>query len=431
MLQGGSTRYLLAVLLGCAAAIVGPGVSAGLAVAGSPTTGGAVIPATGTNADVPLTRAGAGAAVTVPASAGDGSAQPWTRQRMAEAVPMPSPDSGMSTDLPADPSATVSAGPVASQVISDPSAAPFSAHGRLFFSLNGVDYVCSATVVDSKRRNVLITAGHCVFGAEDETDTANRHFARNVIFVPGYGRSLNAPFGQFAAKWLSTTRAWTETADYRYDVAAIALNRPVQNETGARKIDFTADFTDRKVALYGYPVEPQPEYDGEDLIRCVPSTLGFDSWAEPEPHMARPCDMAQGASGGGWILDGKYLASVVSYGQSALTRTLFGPQFGAEAVGVYRSDRIGGSADPAVRNLRPVPRILKKRSINLRVGGSGSTPILFKVWLDRKPPVYTGSTIKVRRLRSGRHTVRIRSIDQTGHLSPKTVRLGFRVLPTR
>jgi len=350
----------------------------------------------------------------------------------AAGVPPDGPVSGPGKVGGPDAGASVSAlpDPVASEVITNPSKRPFAAHGRLFYKLNGVEYSCSATVVDSKKRRVVATAGHCVFGSEDEIN--DRNWATDVVFVPAY-RNGTAPLGQYHATWLATTSGWNTAADYRYDFAAVTLDQPVQNLTGARRIEFAANPAGSRVELFGYPAEPAPQFDGENLIRCVPAELGFDNGVAPNPYMARPCLMEEGTSGGGWIKDNRYLFSVVSYGycQPVCDQRLFGPQLGAEAAGVYNSPNVGGSADPVVKWIKGPPRKLRRRSFNLRVGGSGSTPILFKVWLDRKPPVYTGQTIKIRRLSLGSHTVRVRSADQTGHLSPGTIRRTFRVLPKK
>ncbi len=356
---------------------------------------------------------------------------------MLEAKPFPvdPPDPLGKPASPVDSGAGASAAPkldpTPSEVITDPSAAPYSAHGRLFFRLDGEEYVCSGTVVDSRGRNVVITAGHCVY------DPPLGKWVTDMVFVPGYTRSDldNAPFGTFNATWLATTAHWKGGADteaHSYDFGAVALDSPLQNQTGARKIEFDAELTDRTVEIFGYPVMPSPEYDGEDLIRCIPASLDFDLRPPPAPYMAWPCDMTKGASGGGWIADRTYLTSVVSYGydQASLKRRLYGPQLGSEAIAVYRSPNIGGSVSPTVGLVRNPPASMRKRAVNIRAKGSGSTPVQrFKVRLDRKDAVYTGPLIKVRRLSIGTHRLWIRSMDQTGHLSRKTIKRTIRVLP--
>lgn len=338
------------------------------------------------------------------------------------------------------------ANPDPSELIDDPAVSRYNANGRLFFRLGdpgqegGNGYVCSGTLVSSQGRNVVITAGHCVVdppsGARSTPDAAY-----DIVFVPAYSNG-SAPFGQFDAAPGSvvTPRGWRDLGDFRYDIAAVALSPTAQGIAGnlvsSSKIDFGADPGGRSLEIYGYPTEPKPQFDGERLVRCVPADLGQDPFAsEPlRAHMAWPCDMTYGASGGGWFLDGQYLASVTSYGHGgnpSMSRRLFGPQLGAAAVNVYTAPQIGGSIHPTVKVKKRPPHRVRKRAVNFRVAGNGSTPLLFKVRLDRKKAVYTGNLIKIRKLSVGRHTVRIRSIDQTSRLSRRTVIKKFRVLPKK
>ena len=135
---------------------------------------------------------------------------------------------------------------------------------------------------------------------------------------------------------------------------------------------------------------------------------------EPQPIGATPCDMMQGSSGGGWITDGNYLASVVSYGYCDqvphLCGITFGPQMLSAAVSVYTydgmvdgvkvSDGIGGSANPTVRVLKAPARKVRKRKVVFRFGANGSTPMHFKVKLDRQPWVSTTARVVIRKLAS-------------------------------
>lgn len=369
----------------------------------------------------------------------------WTRSAMLRARSLdngaaPEGDGGKVAGRAA--SARNAASPVSAETVPDPSAPPFNSNGRLFFRIGPEDqpdgnaFSCSGTVVSSRGRNVVFTAGHCVVDPPS-TDNPSPTWAYDIVFVPGY-RAGEAPFGQFATRDMITTKGQRDRGDRRYDIAAVSLkpgsSGPVEKVVSSRKIEFGADLAGRSVELFGYPTEPGPQFDGEQLVRCVPSALGFDAVPDPAPHMAWPCDMTHGASGGGWILDNRYLASVVSYGYednpSQIGR-LYGPQFGSAALNVYTAKSIGGSVNPTVKLVKRPPLKVRKRAVNFRVAGDGSTPILFKARLDRNKPVYTGTRIKVRRLSVGKHVLRIRSIDQTGRLSPRTVTRKIRVLPKK
>jgi len=55
--------------------------------------------------------------------------------------------------------------------------------------------------------------------------------------------------------------------------------------------------------------------------------------------MSIGCDMTAGSSGGGWIIDGQYLNSSVSYGYDNDPIDLYGPYFGQAARNLFNRVR--------------------------------------------------------------------------------------------
>lgn len=378
-------------------------------------------------ADPVISPASTGPATPVAHSLEGDAASTWTAADFRRAAPPegPAPPAGGGDRLrlPA-PTAGISA-----TEIVDPSAAPHRIHGKIFFRIGQNQYGCSGTVVDSRKRNVIFTAGHCVFDTESGT------WVEDLVFVPGY-RQGERPLGTYNGGEMVTPKGWVEQGDSRYDVAAVALDRPIQNQLGARKIHFGADPTNRSYRIFGYPARPAELYDGERLIRCDASFRGLDAaFAAPQPIGAAPCDMMQGSSGGGWITDGNYLASVISYGYCDdvpdLCGITFGPQLLTGAISIYNHAAIGGSGKRTIRVLRAPPRKVRKRSVVFRFAANGSTPMSFRVKLDRQGWVDTSARITIRKLTLGRHVVRIRSEDQTGRRSAKLIKRVFRVLPKK
>src|SRR5690606_13796409 len=49
--------------------------------------------------------------------------------------------------------------------VTNPEQRPHRTHGRVFFTLGGSNYYCSATVVNAKTRRLVVTAGHCAYDA--------------------------------------------------------------------------------------------------------------------------------------------------------------------------------------------------------------------------------------------------------------------------
>ena len=99
----------------------------------------------------------------------------WTAERMENAVPMEQirgNGSRLAQRAPAPAAAQEWPGPYTQY--------PASTHGKVFFTLNGSNFVCSGTALNSSNRSVVWTAGHCL----NEGPGA---FATNFAFVPASG----------------------------------------------------------------------------------------------------------------------------------------------------------------------------------------------------------------------------------------------------
>jgi V8-like Glu-specific endopeptidase len=272
----------------------------------------------------------------------------WTDKRMASALPADAllediiePASlldGLGLGLAAAPTQRASA-----EEISNPSRAPRRTHGKVFFHQGLFDYVCSGTVVNSKNKSLVTTAGHCVHG--------DGSFVSNWMFVPGKDGS-SEPFGRWVAKELATTPQWKSREDIRFDVGMATMakrdGRFLQNVVGARGITFNRD-GDQRFRAFGYPAgEP---YDGRHLYVCKSRQQGTDQrMGKPRPARIA-CDQTGGSSGGGWIVGRGKVNSVVSYGyecdaleivfpcDNPEKGKLFGPYFGNEIKKLYRSEK--------------------------------------------------------------------------------------------
>lgn len=230
--------------------------------------------------------------------------------------------------------------------IENPRPAPLRTHGKVFFTLpdglplTGDDYACSATVINSLNRRLVITAGHCVYGFG--------RFASKWMFVPAKDGD-SEPFGRWTAARLATTRQWREDEDIRYDVGMARMakrnSRRLQRVVGARGIGFNLD--PNRYHAYGYPAEDP--FPGNRLYLCDSPAEGSDE-TEDRPRPRRiDCDMTGGSSGGGWVVREELVNSVVSYGYECTIPffpcnnpeegKLFGPYFGNTIRDLYRAER--------------------------------------------------------------------------------------------
>ncbi|WP_433253666.1 trypsin-like serine peptidase [Streptosporangium sp. CA-135522] len=204
--------------------------------------------------------------------------------------------------------------------------------GRVFLTLGGLDFVCSASSVKSANRDLVVTAGHCV---KDGTGA----WADNWTFVPGYDRG-GQPYGQFAARRMFVAGPWSRSADDSYDIGMVALNarggRHLEEVVGGQDIAFDAP-RGRPAHSFGFPAEPP--YDGEHLIYCAGPV-------HPDPHdqtgdQGMRCDMTAGSSGGPWLsgfdaVTGRgAITSVSSFKYSDDRATMYGPYFGGTARELY------------------------------------------------------------------------------------------------
>ncbi|PZG22752.1 hypothetical protein C1I98_36530, partial [Spongiactinospora gelatinilytica] len=204
--------------------------------------------------------------------------------------------------------------------------------GRVFLTMAGSDFVCSASTVRSASRDLVVTAGHCLKDGTGE-------WADNWIFVPGY-RDGGGPYGSFTARRMFVPRQWSQRADDSHDVGMVALNRRggrhVADVTGVQEIAFNAR-RGGAAHVFGFPADPP--YDGRRLVYCA-------GRPRPDPHgqthdQGLPCDMTAGASGGPWLsgFDPRTgrgtLTSVSSFKYTDDETVMYGPYLGAAAKDLY------------------------------------------------------------------------------------------------
>lgn len=228
--------------------------------------------------------------------------------------------------------------------IRDPKRAKLRSNGKVFFSEGVSDFVCSGTVVKSKTKSLVVTAGHCSFSGGTQVS--------NFMFVPAKDGDRE-PFGRWSAKRLATTPQWQSSDDVRYDVGMATMakrnGKKLQNVVGARGITFNRGGNQRFRA-FGYP--QGPPFGGKNLFVCKSPQEGTDSrMSQPRPGRI-DCNMTGGSSGGGWLVGKGKVNSVVSYGyecpgvviivfpcDNPEDGKLFGPYFGNEIKKLYRSQK--------------------------------------------------------------------------------------------
>ena len=188
---------------------------------------------------------------------------------------------------------------------------PVSHIGKVFFTLGGVNYVCSGNSVTSANQSTVSTAGHCL----NEGPGA---FASNFTFVPAYLNGA-APYGKWTAKALYTTSQWSSNGNIQYDTGFAVMNtlngQKLSDVVGASGVQFNAA---RGLAYksFGYPAASP--FNGESLKSCS-GTATNDPNNPQFNTQGIPCNMTGGSSGGPWFI-GNQLQRIPELGEQLRLR---------------------------------------------------------------------------------------------------------------
>ncbi|UYM06787.1 trypsin-like serine peptidase [Solicola gregarius] len=227
----------------------------------------------------------------------------WTPKRMANAVPADRiARQAMQQQTPASrtaPAPTKSQSVAKAALPSAPEARKKTRKsktvGKVFFTTRkGVDMVCSGAAVNSKRKNMVMTAGHCVHGGRGQG------WHKNWIFVPGYGPGNTARHGVYGATSKVAMKGWIKHNNFNYDTA-LALVKPIKftkkklvKNVGGYGLQVGRSHK-RRLAAVGYS---QLGYKGDKQKSCRKRTRP----AAGGNQIRLNChNLTPGSSGGPWI----------------------------------------------------------------------------------------------------------------------------------
>lgn len=192
--------------------------------------------------------------------------------------------------------------------------------GRLFFSLKGQTWMCSATVVVSDNHDTIATARHCGFGEGGS----------NYRFAPAYSKG-KAPRG-----WFTWRKAgWVTTPGVKGDNAFIVLNKRagkhVQDAAGSEGVAFNYNPASYSTNLLGIPGDKDYPW------RCSGKPRGSSD--KRVIYLANCKGMSGGASGGPFLI--KFNATTGVGWQTAsyfgsCGKDACGAQWQKDALAVYR-----------------------------------------------------------------------------------------------
>jgi V8-like Glu-specific endopeptidase len=221
----------------------------------------------------------------------------WTAEKMRNAIPADLPgdakSSAQATPSTTDTTPTVVSRPVAPLGHGQLNDGVPSTAGKLFFSDNGLNYVCSASTIFNNPRNLIITAGHCVHSGQG----GNWH--SNIVFAPSYYNGQSS-----AGLWnWSTARAfnsWMTSSDFTHDQAFVTFaqrnGRNLIDAVGGNGLVTGNGRDQANTRIWGWPAEAP--FNGE-----VPYYQDGNTFSYGSSDAAMSSNMNGGASGGPWLKD--------------------------------------------------------------------------------------------------------------------------------
>ncbi|MFE2242248.1 trypsin-like serine protease [Streptomyces virginiae] len=195
--------------------------------------------------------------------------------------------------------------------VTPPPGGPAAFTGALFTNGLDSDHFCTATVVHSPGRNLIVTAGHCLLAGDQADGTA--------VFAPAYANDT-APYGTWKIEKVFEDDRWAEGTDDDYDLAFATLapdaqGRSIEDVTGAAVLD-TSGRAGEEVTVTGYPAD-----------RKIPRTCTATAVRESATQQRFDCaDFPGGTSGSAWIArDGK-IVGILTGGETddVSTSTILG-----------------------------------------------------------------------------------------------------------
>ncbi|MFF3864523.1 trypsin-like serine peptidase [Micromonospora sp. NPDC001898] len=205
--------------------------------------------------------------------------------------------------------------------------------GKVFFTMRGEDYVCSAGVVNASGKSLVWTAGHCVTELDEN---GKRRWAVNFTFVPNY-QNGTAPYGHWPALITYADGNWAMHNDWKDDVGAVlmprnSLGQRIQDVVGGMGITFGQPI--QYAWAFGYPAGPP--FNGQTLWRA--NSLAHDAGAS---IIYMENDMTSGSSGGYWLTQFNGSTGLINGHNSFVLDTvpgrMFSPYYGLATQNFYLS----------------------------------------------------------------------------------------------
>ena len=213
--------------------------------------------------------------------------------------------------------------------------------GALFEHDASGNHFCTASVVTSPGRDLLITAAHCINGGK------GGGYRQDLVFIPGY-RDGQAPYGIWTPAQLIVAPQWMTSSDPDLDVGFVVLEshdgKNIEQVLGANKLGIDPGYRNL-VLVTGYPAS-------------VDAPISCTNWtSEQSPSQLRfDCGgFTGGTSGSPWLTDfdrqtrtGTIVGVLGGYQQGGDTPAIsYSAYLGEQVLALYRqaiADEAGNGA---------------------------------------------------------------------------------------
>jgi hypothetical protein len=186
---------------------------------------------------------------------------------------------------------------------------PRSPVGKLFYTLNGKNYVCSASLIGYK---YVVTAGHCV-------SDGSGHWSTNVLFCPSYDSSQGGPnpaVGCWTTNLLVTTKRWLNhgEADADVGIAIYGNSGTLINQYPGDAVGWFGYAWNWSIGqheeMFGYPSADRPatahnsyaDFNGGKIFVTSAEEAGYTiDWGTYPNSKFIGTTQTPGCSGGPWV----------------------------------------------------------------------------------------------------------------------------------
>ncbi len=201
--------------------------------------------------------------------------------------------------------------------------------GALFVRDSSGDHFCTASVVTSPGRDLLITAAHCINGGKGSAG-----YRSDIVFIPDY-RDGQEPFGVWTPAILLVAPQWADSSNPAYDVGFVVLKQHddenIEQVLGANRLGTDLGYQ-YLVHVTGYPDSSNAP------ITCINWTAEFSS-----SQLQFDCaGYTGGTSGSPWV---------IRFSPRSHTGTIVGVIGGYEEGGDSPSVSYSALIGPAIQQL--------------------------------------------------------------------------------